>query len=141
MADLFDDPKPNSQEDIGGTFVPRREQVKPWQTQHAAHPANRAHNKLEPGEEPPTSWNVANVEMGIVEMRTFLGWCKDSGIDTTGHSVGSLYMALNAHGKASFKWLCQQLKRTSMAKLPSTAAMHKAMSARDEALLYADAEP
>ena len=138
MADLFDDPKPNSPEDLGqtSTFVPRSEQTQPWQRSHPDHPSNRPHNKLEPGEDPPASWNVANVEMGIAEMRTFLTWCTDKNIDTTGHSVGTLYCALNAHSKNGFKWLCTQLGRTGMAKLPHVAALDKAIKARDETLLY-----
>lgn len=141
--DLFDEePKPNSPEDIGGaTFVPRADRVKPWHKEHPDHPANRPHNKLEPGEEPPTSWNVANVEMGIFEMRVFLGWCADQGMDCGNHSVGTLYVALNAHSKQSFKWLCQSLKHAGMAKLPSTGAMNAAMSKRSQALLYDAGDP
>lgn len=128
MADLFDEEPP--------TFVPRSEKLEPWHPKHPDHPSQRAHNKLEPGEDPPTSWNVANVEMGIAEMRTFLGWCTDKEIDTTGHSVGTLYVALNGHSKQGFKWLCQQLARTGMGRLPHVAALDKAIKARDETLLY-----
>ena len=141
MADLFDEePKANSPEDLGlaagATFTPRNEIPKPWHKDHPKHPSNRPHNKLEPGEEPPTSWNVANVEMGIAEMRTFLGWCTDKEIDITGHSVGTLYVTLNGHSKQGFKWLCTQLARTGMKKLPPVAALDKAIKARDETLLY-----
>jgi len=142
MADLFDDePKPNSPEDIGG-FVPRAERgPKPWETSHPDHPAQRSHNKLQPGEDAPASWNVANIEMGIAEMRTFLGWCDDHKIDTTGHTVGSLYVALNAHGKQSFRWLCQQLVNSKATSLPAVGNISKAIKARQPGLLYAADEP
>lgn len=128
MADLFDDQKP--------TFVPRSDRVKPWDPAHPDHPSQRPHNELKPGEDPPASWNVAQVEMGIAEMRAFLEWCASRDIVTDGHSVGTLYCALNAHSKASFKWLCQALSRTGIGTLPNTGALQKAMLKRDEALLY-----
>lgn len=143
MADLFDDePKPNSPEDIGGSFVPRSERrPKPWDQAHPNHPSQRTHNKLEPGEVAPESWNVANIEMGIMEMRTFLTWCTDHNIDTDGHTVGGLYTALNAHGKLSFRWLCQSLVQGNHSKLPPVANMDRAIKQRQAGLLYPSTEP
>lgn len=142
MADLFDEePKPNSPEDLGGSFVPRRERrPKAWDPAHPDHPSQRPHNKLEPGEEPPTSWNVAKIEMGIAEMRTFLEWCEASGIDAGDQTVGTLYTALNAHDKAAFRWLCHHLKRCGFTRLPNVGTIDRAIKARDESLLYDSAE-
>lgn len=136
MADLFDDESStNSPDDLGGMIKPG-EKIHKWDTRHEDHPSQRPENKLRPGEEPPTSWNVARIEMGIEQMRTFLDWCREHDIDTHTITVGTIYVALNAHGKASFRWLCGQLKRTKMTQLPSLGAINKAMSARSTALLY-----
>ncbi len=142
MADLFDEePSPNSPEDLGGTFVPRRERrPKPWDQSHPDHPSQRPHNKLEPGEDPPSAWHVATVEMGSAERRVFLKWCEDNGIDAGEHSVGSLYVALNACSKASFRWLCHHLKRCGFTRLPNVGAIDRAIKARDESLLYDSGE-
>lgn len=144
MADLFDDqePKPNSPEDLGGTFVPRSErpnrQPKSWDTAHPDHPSNRPENEILTGEKPPESWNVAKGALGIQHMRTFLEWCAVKEIDAGDHTVGSLYVGLNAHGLDSFRWLCTQLGRLGFKKLPSIAAMSKAIKQRDAAALYSD---
>ena len=135
MTDLFDEPSTNSPDDLGGTVRPG-EKVPKWNEQHPDHPAQRPENKLKPGEEPPTSWNVARVEMGIEQMRTFLTWCTEHDIDLDDMTVGRIYVALNAHGKGSFRWLCQQLKRLQLPVLPPLKCLAKAMSARDESLLY-----
>lgn len=142
MADLFDEePRPNSPEDLGGTFTPRRERrPKPWDPAHKDHPSQRPGNELKPGEDAPTSWNVANIEMGIAEMRKFLEWCEANGIDAGGESVGTLYTALNAHSKAAFRWLCQQLKRCGFDRLPPVGRLDRAIKARDAALLYDSGE-
>lgn len=79
--------------------------------------------------------------MGIAEMRTFLAWCTDHDIDVTGHSVGTLYCALNAHGKASFRWLCQQLQRGKHSKLPDVGLIDRAIKKRQPGLLYPATEP
>lgn len=112
MPDLFDgiddEPKPNSPEDLGGAFVPRAErrkrEPKPWHTEHKDHPSNRPENALQPGETAPSSWNVAT-SLGIQHMRTFLEWCESAEIEANGHTVGTLYVALNAHSIESFRWL------------------------------------
>jgi len=145
--DLFDvDPKPNSPEDLGGMFVPRAErrarekrEPKPWNPEHKDHPSQRPENQLQPGETAPSSWNVAT-SLGIMHMRTFLTWCDEQSIDRGGHTVGTLYVALNAHSIESFRWLCQSLKRSGLEKLPSAAAMSKAILARDVALLYSSTD-
>ncbi len=144
MPDLFDDePRPNSPEDLGGlSFVPRAErrakkkEPKPWHTEHKDHPSQRPENQLQPGETAPTSWNVAKVEIGILHMRKFLAWCESAGIEDSGHTVGTLYVALNAHSLEGLRWLCQNLKRTGLAELPTIDAMNRAILARDAALLY-----
>lgn len=141
--DLFDDPKPNSPEDLGGFFEPRsarrarekKREPKPWHTEHKDHPAQRPENQLQPGETPPSSWNVAT-SLGIQHMRTFLEWCDEQSIDRNGHTVGTLYVALNAHSIDALRWLCQSLKRSRLEKLPTLDAMNKAILARDVALLY-----
>ena len=127
MTDAFDD--------LGGKIKPG-DTVPKWNEQHVDHPAQRPDNKLEPGEDPPTSWNVAKVEMGIKQMRQFLTWCTEHDIDIGGMTVGRIYVALNAHGKDSFRWLCTQLLRTKMTTLPSLGSIAKAMSARSVPLLY-----
>lgn len=128
--DLFDDQP--------ATFVPRRDRPKPWQKEHPEHPSQRPENQLEDGETAPTSWNVATTDLGILHMRKFLAWCEEKEIDTAGHTVGSLYCGLNAHSLASFRWLCQQLARQRITRLPSIVAMSKAILKRDPALLYSD---
>lgn len=130
-GDLFDPPAPPETHQ-----EPTKREPKPWHTDHAEHPANRPENALQDGEKAPERWNVAKVEMGIEQMRQFLGWCSDNGIDTAGHSVGSLYVALNAHNRDGFRYLCQALKRSELSALPSAGALHRAMSARRDALLY-----
>lgn len=145
--DMFDDPKPNSPEDLGGFFEPRAErrsrkkrEPKPWEPEHKDHPAQRIENQLQPGETAPSSWNVAK-SLGILHMRTFLEWCDEQGIDRRGHTVGTLYVALNAHSIESLRWLCSNLKRCRLEKLPELGAMNKAILARDAALLYSSADP
>jgi len=140
MADLFDDPPANSPDDIGFGKPPPRE-PKPHELNHPDHPSQRPHNRLEPGEEPPASWNVAHVEMGIEQMRIFLHWCTDHDIDTTGHSVGALYVALNAHSKPSFRWLCQALVQGGHATLPDVGLIDRAIKKRTAGLLYPSTEP
>ena len=136
MTDLFDDDLDgNTPDDLGGMIKPG-EKVPKWNEAHADHPAQRPENKLEPGEDPPTSWNVARVEMGIEQMRTVLTWCSEHDIDIGDMTVGRIYVALNAHGKGSFRWLCTQLLRTKMTALPSLACIAKAMSARSVPMLY-----
>ncbi len=135
-GDLFDPPAPPETHQ-----EPTKREPKPWHTDHAAHPSKRPENALQDGEKPPERWNVAKVEMGIEQMRQFLGWCADNGIDTAGHSVGSLYVALNAHGRDGFRYLCQAIKRTKIEALPSAGALHRTMSARRDVLLYSDGEP
>lgn len=136
MTDLFeDDSKSNSPDDLGGMIKPG-EKVPKWNEAHADHPAQRPENKLEPGEDPPTSWNVSRVEMGVVQMRVFLVWCTDHDIDIGTMTVGRIYVALNAHGKDSFRWLCTQLLRTKMTQLPALGSIAKAMSARNTSMLY-----
>lgn len=144
MADLFEDePKPNSPEDLGGTFTPRSQRParrpKPWDTEHPDHPSNRPENRILTGEDPPESWNVSKGSLGIQHMRTFLEWCEGKDMDTTGHSVGTLYCALNAHGLGSFRWLCTALGRGKFTKLPPVAMLDKAIKKRDVSLLYSDA--
>jgi hypothetical protein len=141
MADLFDEPAPNSPEDLGGLQTPAKRAPKPWHTDHPDHPANRPHNRLEPGEAAPTSWNVAHVEMGIEQMRTFLTWCTDHDIDTDGHTVGGLYVGLNAHSKLSFRWLCQVLVQDRHATLPDVGLLDRAIKKRGRRLLYPQTEP
>jgi hypothetical protein len=139
--DLFDDePKPNSPEDLGaGAFVPRAERrPKPWETSHKDHPAQREVNQLEPGEQAPDSWNVATTDLGILHMRKFLAWCEEKEIDTAGHTVGALYVGLNAHSLDSFRWLCSTISRQKLVKLPRIVSMSKAILARDPGLLYSD---
>lgn len=141
MTDLFDDePKPNSPEDLG-TFTPRRERRKPppHDVAHPEHPSQRFENQLEDGEEAPTSWNTATTDLGIQHMRTFLEWCDGKGIDRAGQTVGTLYMGLNAHSLDNFRWLCTQLGRVGVDRLPPAAAMSKAILARDVSLLYSEA--
>lgn len=141
MGDLFDsEPKPNSPEDLGG-FVPRGERVQPWDPRHPDHPAQRPENQLEPGEGPPPSWNVARTDLGIVHMRKFLAWCDDKGIDPGRETVGSLYVALNVHSLDAFRWLCTQISRTGIRRLPSAGTLSKAILQRDPALLYSDPSP
>lgn len=139
MSDLFDDPPANSPDDLG--FGKPERPPKPHDPRHPDHPAQRPHNQLQPGEEPPTSWNVANVEMGIAEMRTFLAWCTDHDIDIGDHTVGSLYVALNAHGKDSFRWLCTQLLRNKFERLPDVGLISRAIKKRQAGLLYPSTEP
>jgi len=116
--------------------VPRREQVKPWDTRHKDHPAQRPENQLEPGETAPDSWNVATTDLGILHMRKFLVWCEEKAIDPAGHTVGALYVGLNAHSLDSFRWLCSTISRQGLKKLPPIVSMSKAILARDPGLLY-----
>lgn len=139
--DLFDDqePKPNSPEDLGGyTFEPRNRKPKRWEKDHPEHPSQRPENQLEDGETEPTSWNVATTDLGIVHMRKFLAWCEEKEIDQAGHTVGTLYVGLNAHSLDGFRWLCGQLARQGFERLPSIVSMSKAILKRDPALLYSD---
>jgi hypothetical protein len=139
MPDLFDEPPANSPEDLGmvaATFTPRKAEPKPWDPAHADHPARRPVNKLEPGETAPDSWNVATTDLGILHMRKFLAWCAEKDIDTAGHTVGGLYVGLNAHSLDGFRWLCATLGRQGFKKLPSVVAMSKAILARDPGRLY-----
>lgn len=139
--DLFDDePAPNSPEDLGAGWTPRAEKVQPWHTAHPEHPSRRPGNAHEAGESAPERWNVATTDLGIVHMRKFLTWCSELGIDTGEHTVGSLYVALNAHSLNSFRWLMTAIKRSGRKALPSTERMNAATAARDAALLYAGDE-
>lgn len=145
VPDLFDDDPPaNSPEDLGmgAPFEPRQQSRKrppnPWDTAHPDHPSNRPENKILTGEKPPESWNVAKGALGIQHMRTFLEWCESKGIDNAGHTVGTLYVGLNAHSVDSFRWLCTVLGRQGFTKLPPIVSMSKAILARDIALLYSD---
>ena len=141
MADLFDEPAPNSPEDLGGLATPAKRAPKRWDRDHPDHPSQRPHNQLQPGETAPTSWNVAHVEMGIAEMRLFLDWCKSHEIDTDGHTVGLLYVALNAHSKLSFRWLCQALVSGHHTALPDVGHIARAIKSRKAGLLYPATEP
>ncbi len=144
--DLFDD-KPNSPEDLGFGPAPEKpaepvkREPKPWDPAHPDHPSQRPENRLEDGEAPPDSWNVATTDLGIEHMRKFLAWCDEKSIDKAGHTVGTLYVGLNAHSLDSFRWLCTQLGRCGFERLPSIVSMSKAILKRDPALLYSDADP
>jgi len=69
-------------------------------------------------------------------MRKLLSWCEEKGIDPHGETVGSLYVSLNAHSLDGMRWLCTNLQRCGLDRLPSVGVIDRAIKKRDPALLY-----
>ncbi len=129
QGSLFDEPKPNSPEDLGMAPVGP---IRPDGVDTRA-PADKRYGEETPGPD-PVPHNVASGTIQIGDARKFVEWVH--GLDIPIHAdvtVGHVLVGLSGFQPSHLRWLCQAIRQAEQA--PHIGQMREALRAKDVGIL------
>lgn len=132
QASLFDEPTPNSPEDLGfGPTKPER----PDEIDQGP-PADKSYGEPSPGPD-PVPHNVASGTIQIEDARTFVSWLHEQELPCHADvTIGHVLVGLSGRTPQDLRWLCQAVRQAG--NIPDPYRMGRALKERDVALLRGD---